>query len=304
MTDPRNNPASSPGQDSGTSQPTPSGQKQTRHGLFHRGTPSKSASSTGTSGASAGSTATATRQSTSTTGATVPQQAGQAPPERDEYKRDEYGRDQHGEDYRTDAGPGGAMIAKAAGMSWTLLMLCALGLIAVGIMLVAWPHATLFVVSIVIGAALVVAGIARLWEGFTARDRTGGSRAGYVVIGILAVLAGLYCLRHHAVTAFLIAFVAGVYFIVQGITDLGAAFSSDLPGRGLRAILGVFSLAAGLVLVIWPGISLTLLVLITGAWLLFYGCVLAALAFGVRKQHKEMTKARDTRRAMAEPRTA
>jgi uncharacterized membrane protein HdeD (DUF308 family) len=302
MTDPRNNPANSPGQDGGTSQPTPSGRQHARHGLFHRGTPSKSASSTGTSGASTGSTATATRQATST-GAAVPQQAGQAPTERQDYKREGYGRDQYGED-RAGGMPGGTMLAKAAGLSWALLLLCALGLIAVGIMLVAWPHATLFVVSIVIGAALVVAGISKLWEGFTARDRTGGSRAGYVVIGILAVLAGLYCLRHHAVTAFLIAFVAGVYFIVQGITDLGAAFSSELPGRGLRAVLGVFSLAAGLVLVIWPGISLTLLVLITGAWLLFYGCVLAALAFGVRKQHKELTKERDTRRAMAEPRTA
>ncbi len=302
MTDPRNSPADSPGQDSGTSQPAPSGQRHSRLGLFHRG--SQSSSSTGTSGA--GSTATATRQTTST-GRTVPQQAGEAPSERQDYKREDYGRGQRGEDYRADEAPGGAMVAKAATFSWELLLLCAAGLIAVGIMLVAWPHATLFVVSIVIGAALIVSGLSKLWEGFTARDRAGGTRAGYVVIGILAVIAGLYLLRHHALTTFLIAFVAGVYFIVQGITDLGQSFSPDLPGRGLRAILGVFSLAAGLVLVIWPGLSLTLMVLIVGAWLLFYGCVLAALAFGVRKHHKdEMARDRDRDRstAMAAPRAA
>jgi uncharacterized membrane protein HdeD (DUF308 family) len=300
MTDPRNNPAGSPGQDSGTSQPTPSGKQQTRRGLFHRGTSGQS--STGTSGAS-GSTATATRQTTSS-GTTVPQQAGQAPPERQEYRREDYGRDQgrYGEDDREM--PGGALVAKAAKLSWGLLLLGALGLIALGIMLVAWPHVTLFVVSILIGAALIVTGIAKLWEGFTNRDRAGGTRAGYIVIGLLAMLAGIYCLRHHALSVYLIAFVAGVYFIVHGIVDLGASFSPDLPGRGLRALLGVFSLGAGLVLVIWPGLSLTLLVLIAGAWLLFYGCVLAALAFGVRKRDKEMRRDRDTRRAMAEPRTA
>ena len=301
MTDPRNNPAGSSGQDSGTSQPTPSGGR--RHGLFHRGTPDHSSSSTGTSGASTGSTATATRQATST-GTTVPQQAGQAPPERQDYRREDYRRDEYGTDSRADEMPGGAMIAKAAKVSWGLLMLGALGLIAVGIMLVAWPHVTLFVAAILVGAGLIVTGIAKLWEGFTNRDRGGGSRAGYVVIGLLAVLAGIYCLRHHALSVFLIAFVAGVYFVAHGIADLGAAFSPDFPGRGLRAILGIFSIGAGLVLVIWPGLSLTLLVLILGAWLLFYGCVLAALAFGVRRQAKEMAKDRDRRSAMAEPRTA
>jgi uncharacterized membrane protein HdeD (DUF308 family) len=301
MTDPRNNPAGSPGQDSGTSQPTPSGQRQSRHGLFHRG--SQGSSSTGTSGAGTGSTATATRQETST-GTTVPQQAGQAPPERRDYRQEDYGRQQYGEDYRDREMPGGALVAKVAKLSWGLLMLGALGLIAVGIMLVAWPHVTLFVVSILIGAALVVTGIAKLWEGFTNRDRGGGTRAGYVVIGLLAMLAGIYCLRHHALSVFLIAFVAGVYFIVHGIVDIGASLSTDFPGRGLRALLGVFSLGAGLVLVIWPGLSLTLLVLIAGAWLLFYGCVLAALALGVRKQAKEMRRDRDTRTAMAAPRAA
>jgi uncharacterized membrane protein HdeD (DUF308 family) len=301
MTEPRNNPAGSPGQDSGTSQPTPSGQRQSRHGLFHRG--SQSSSSTGTTGAGTGSTATATRQETST-GTTVPQQAGQAPPERQDYRRDDYGRQQYGEDYREREMPGGAMIAKAAKVSWGLLMLGALGLIAVGIMLVVWPHVTLFVAAILVGAALIVTGIAKLWEGFTNRDRGGGTRAGYVVIGLLAILAGIYCLRHHALSVYLIAFVAGVYFIVHGIVDIGASLSTDFPGRGLRALLGVFSLGAGLVLVIWPGLSLTLLVLIVGAWLLFYGCVLAALAFGVRKQAKEMRRDRDTRTAMAAPRAA
>ncbi len=303
MTDPRNNPAGSAGQDSGASQPTPSGQRQTRHGLFHRGTSNQSSSSTGTSGASTGSTATATRQTTST-GTTVPQQAGQAPPERQDYRREDYGRQQYGEE---DRGlPGGALVAKASKVSWGLLLLGALGLIAVGIMLVVWPHVTLFVASILIGAALVVTGIAKLWEGFTNRDRAGGTRAGYIVIGLLAILAGIYCLRHHALSVYLIAFVAGVYFIVHGIVDLGASVSTDFPGRGMRALLGVFSLGAGLVLVIWPGLSLTLLVLIVGAWLLFYGCVLAALAFGVRRQAKEMTRDRDRDRdaAMAAPRAA
>jgi uncharacterized membrane protein HdeD (DUF308 family) len=301
MTDPRKDPAGTSGQPGGTSQPGQTGQRPARHGLFHRGQSGRSSGSTTTSGASTGGTATATRQTT--TGSTsVPQQAAQAPAERSAYGREQYGTRQYGQDYGTEASSGGALFAKAANMSWMMLMLGALGMLALGICLLVWPKASLFVVAILIGAALVVSGIVRLWEGFTSRDRTGGARAGYIVIGLLAILAGIYCLRHHALSVYLVAFVAGVYFVAHGIADLGASFSPEMSSRGLRAILGLFSIAAGLILVIWPGITLVLLLTITGAWLLFYGCVLGALAFGVRREAKAMTKA--PRTAMAAPRAA
>jgi uncharacterized membrane protein HdeD (DUF308 family) len=176
---------------------------------------------------------------------------------------------------------GDAMLATAAKHSWPAVLIGGLGLMALGIMLLVWPRASLTVVAILIGAALVVSGLVRLWEGFTASQSSGGMRAAYVVIGLLAVLAGLYCLRHHALSLFLVAFVTGVYFIAHGIADLGVAASTQVPGRGLRAVLGVFSLGAGIIMVIWPAITLVLLLTIVAAWLLFYGLVLAGLAFSL-----------------------
>jgi uncharacterized membrane protein HdeD (DUF308 family) len=295
MTDPRNDPAGAPGQQGGDNPPSSgsSRQQQTRHGLFHRGSQGRTTGSADTSN-SAGSTATATRETTqASTSTSVPQQAGQPAASRSQYGQgqyagDQYAGDQYDQDYR--AGTGGNVVAKAAQFSWEIIMLCALGMIAIGICLLVWPSASLFVVAILIGAALVVSGIVKLWEGFTAHDRSGGIRAGYVVVGLLAVLAGIYCLRHHALSVFLIAFVAGVYFVAHGIADLGVSFQPGVPGRGLRAVMGIFSIGAGLVLVIWPGLSLTLLLLIAGAWLLLYGCVLAGLALSVRKAAKEMAR--------------
>jgi uncharacterized membrane protein HdeD (DUF308 family) len=295
MTDPRKDPAGSSGQ-----QASSGSQRPARHGLFHRGPSAQSPASS--SGTSTGSTATVTRQETTSAGTSVPQQAGQAPSERGGYGRQAYGTEQYGQDYRTGASPGGAMLAKAADTSWMVLLLGALGMIGLGIALLVWPSASLFVVAILIGAALVVSGAVRLFEGFTATDRSGGARAGYVVIGLLAILAGIYCLRHHALSVFLVAFVAGVYFVAHGIADIGASLSPELPGRGMRAVLGIFSIAAGLVLVIWPGITLVLLLTIMAAWLLFYGCVLGALAFGVRKQAKAVNAASNP--SMAAPRAA
>jgi uncharacterized membrane protein HdeD (DUF308 family) len=59
--------------------------------------------------------------------------------------------------------------------------------------------------------------------------------------------------------------------------------SGPVPGRGLKAIAGVLSLAAGCVVLFWPGISLVLLFTILGAWLILYGVVLAFLAFQLHR---------------------
>ena len=242
------------------------------------------AGSPGSSQAETGSVGTTTR--TSAAQASVPQQYG-----RTSERGTRYDEEQPDEEAAAmpGLGAGGAVITATAGRSWPAVLAGGLLLIAVGVMLLVWPSATLTIVAILIGAALVVSGIERLWEGFTAHSETGGMRAAYMVIGLLAILAGLYCLRHHALSLFLVAFVTGVYFIAHGISDIGVALSTHVPGRALRGVLGVFSIAAGILMVVWPGITLVLLLTLVAAWLLFYGVVLIALAFSLRRAGKRAT---------------
>jgi uncharacterized membrane protein HdeD (DUF308 family) len=174
--------------------------------------------------------------------------------------------------------------AAIAGMAWTAALIAAIGMVAVGVLLLVWPNATLTVVAILIGAALIVAGLFRLFDGATARGESGGMRAADIVIGLLAVIAGLYCIKHHSLTVLIVALVVGLFWVIHGIGDLiVASTSGKVPGRGFKAVGGVISLAAGLVILFWPGISLVLLLTVLGAWLIFYGVVLAGLAFELRR---------------------
>jgi len=247
---------------------------------------SREAGSTGT-GAGAGATSSiATARRTSATQTGVPQQLGHQQ-ERIAGETDT-GQMEMG---APGMSPIAQQISAAAKRAWWAVLLGALGMVALGIALLVWPNASLTIVAILIGAAVLVSGLVRLYEGFTARAESGGMRAGYVVIGLLAVLAGIYLLRHHTLSLFLVAFVTGVFFIAQGISELGVSISGAVPNRGLRAVLGLFSLAAGLVMVIWPGITLVLLLTIVAAWLLFYGLMLAALAFSLRRTVKSAENA-------------
>lgn len=297
MTDPRMDPAGTQGPDGGTNPPAagsqqpapqggmPAGSREnepggkTSTGAGSPGSDMSGTQGTSRSAATTAGTATATRSSA---GPSVPQQSGQAPSARSAQGEQAYS-EEYGAGTRGYPEPGMNMVAKAAEKSWMALLLGGLAMIAVGIMLLVWPHASLTIVAILIGAALVASGLVKLWEGFTAHGESGGTRTAYVVIGLLAVLAGLYCLRHHAVSLFAVAFVTGIYFIMHGIADLGVAASAAIPGRALRAVLGIFSIVAGILMVVWPGITVVLLLTLVAAWLIFYGCLLGALAFGLRR---------------------
>ena len=224
-------------------------------------------------------------------GTPVPQQYEPQQDEREQYERAQYGRDWYGRSAETAVDDrGDVLLATAARQSWPMVAVGALAMIALGVMLLVWPHASLTVVAILIGAAILISGLVRLWEGLTASNRSGGMRAAYVVIGLLAVFAGVYCMRHHALSLFIVTFLISVYFIAHGIADLSVAISGGAPSRGVRAILGVCSLAAGIIILIWPAITLVLLLTITAAWLLFYGLVLGGLAFTLWRAGRVLTR--------------
>jgi uncharacterized membrane protein HdeD (DUF308 family) len=231
-----------------------------------------------TSGESVGTEGGDVKTRTSTPQATVPQQYG-PPAERAGMETEA----------TAIAGAGDRMVAAAAGRAWPGVLFGGLGMIALGVMLLVWPAASLTIGAILIGAAVLVSGVVKLFEGFTASNMSGGMRAGYIAIGLLAIFLGCYLLVHHALSLFLVAFVAGVYFIAHGVTEIGVGISGHVPARAARIVLGVFSIAAGIVMVVWPAISLVLLLTVVAAFLLFYGLVLCGLAYSLNKASKAGT---------------
>ncbi len=186
--------------------------------------------------------------------------------------------DQAGREDRAGFGPDFAMTA------WPAFMAAGFGAIVVGVLLLAWPKATLTIVAVLIGAALVVAGLLRLIDGFTAHDAGGGRRVAHVLIGLLAIIVGLYCIRHYNVTIAALAIIVGLFWILHGIADIAAGlFAGPFPGRGLTTVAGVLSLFAGLIVLFWPTISLTVLIAVMGIWLLVYGVLMAITAFSLRR---------------------
>jgi uncharacterized membrane protein HdeD (DUF308 family) len=126
-------------------------------------------------------------------------------------------------------------------------------------------------------------GHAEAYRRFTAHEATGGRRVAHVLIGLLAIIVGLYCIRHYHVTIAVLAIVVGLFWVLHGIADIAVGlFTGPFPGRGLTVVAGFLSLDAGTIVLFWPTISLTVLIAVLGIWLIVYGVLMAITAFGLR----------------------
>ena len=191
-------------------------------------------------------------------------------------------------------GPGGVFPASRLGWgrTWQAIAIAAVLLFALGLILLVWPRETVVVAAVLIGIALLITGVLRLVQGITATDESGAMRVAYVIIGVLAILAGLYSLRHIGVTVVLLAFIVGLFWAVHGVVEIVVAISAPPgSGRGVVAVVGILSLAAGLIVMFWPAISLTILIAVLGIWLLCYAVLLIFLAFQLRAAARTAARA-------------
>jgi uncharacterized membrane protein HdeD (DUF308 family) len=152
-----------------------------------------------------------------------------------------------------------------------------------GLLTLAWPGRTIVVVAVLFGVQLVVAGIFRFVAALAADEESSGTRALLALLGVLSFIIGLYALRNVLVTIAALALLLGIFWIVNGAVETFAALSHrGMQGRGWTIFMGLLSVVAGVVVLVYPAISLATLAVVLGFWLLVYGVMEIMLAFRLR----------------------
>ena len=182
-------------------------------------------------------------------------------------------------DARAQTGPLPGPLAARGTRRITLAVAAAM--LTLGLLLLSWPYASLVVTAVLLGIALLATGVLRLVHGVMATGAAGTHRAAHLLIGILAVLAGIYCLGDVAGTVVLLSLVVGLFWVMHGLVDL-VSVGRPGPGRALTRITGGLSLLAGLIVIFWPAITLPVMVAVMGAWLACYGLLLVATLLYLR----------------------
>ena len=179
---------------------------------------------------------------------------------------------------------------------WSVL-LQGIGIIVLGIILVAWPDITLRVILVAFGVFAVIWGLAQLYHAHEAKAED-EDRWIQLTLGWVAIIAGLAALIWPDATTRVVLVILGIWFILTGFLALAAGFKmpKGMTGKWLMIIFAIIAVGFGLYLLARPEESgstdvATTVVVLIGIFAIIEGLVLIAFSFVLRRDIKSLEKA-------------
>jgi uncharacterized membrane protein HdeD (DUF308 family) len=153
-----------------------------------------------------------------------------------------------------------------------ILLLHGLFALAAGVLLLVWPDRTLLVVAIILGTYLIAFGVLKTVDAITRPRLLTMERVVPTTLGLLAVAAGTIVITRPENSVLAVALAAGIYLIVVGLAA-GVSAIQGRDGRAINALEAVLSLAAGVIVVAWPDVTVTAVAVVLGISLVLRGMV-------------------------------
>jgi uncharacterized membrane protein HdeD (DUF308 family) len=172
-----------------------------------------------------------------------------------------------------------AAFVREVGRAWWLLAIFAVITFVFGVILTFKPSSSVHTIAVLIGIWLFILGIVRLIQAIGAS----GERVGLVVVGLLSILIGLILLRHTTTTIDVLGFVVGVFWTIGGVAQLFSAFGDRDGVNWWSALLGLISTVVGILCLVYPSLSLSIICVIVGLGLILYGVVEFIASLQIRK---------------------
>jgi uncharacterized membrane protein HdeD (DUF308 family) len=106
-----------------------------------------------------------------------------------------------------------------------------------------------------------------------------------LLAGIILVILGIAILVYPDITLAIIVLLVGIFLIIAGLFELIFGFSAEAKGaRWLFILKGIINLLLGIVLLVYPDITLTIFVYIVAAWAIVWGIFELLATFMVPKE--------------------
>jgi uncharacterized membrane protein HdeD (DUF308 family) len=158
-------------------------------------------------------------------------------------------------------------------VSPTWLAVRGIAAILFGILALVWPGLTILALAILFGAYALVDGIGMVIDAFRGH-RTGAQRAAYAIAGSLGVAAGLVTLLWPHITVFVLVILVGAWAAVTGVLDIVAA--ARIPGSWPLILLGLLSVAAGVLILLRPRAGAFAIAVVLGLYAIAGGVLMLA----------------------------
>lgn len=178
--------------------------------------------------------------------------------------------------------------AEEAARGWWLLLLTGLVSLVFGALILSidWSVASL---AAFVGTLFIIQGAAFL----ITRPLDGGTRSTNVIAGLLGIAAGIALLVWPDRGLYVLAVFVGIWIVTSGLLHIVGAFANrHAPHWWLVLILGLIEVPIGIWAMRRPGLTLAVIITLTGAWAIVTGIWQCLMAFEVRNLPKRLSRLR------------
>lgn len=154
--------------------------------------------------------------------------------------------------------------------------------IALGIMILVWPKATLAVVAVLFGVHLLFLGIST-FAGAFGSQRHPALRVLLGILGAYLIVAGVICILHPFTSLKVLVILTAIGWIASAIGDFATGARREGGARWGSWLLGLVGLIGAVVILVWPKLTLLTLVGFAGVVLIAWG-VFLLIAAGARSR--------------------
>ena len=178
--------------------------------------------------------------------------------------------------------------AEQVAKGWWLILLTGLISLVFGALILAidWSVASL---AAFVGALFIIQGAAYL----ITRPLDGGTRSTNVIAGLLGIGAGIALLVWPDRGLYVLAVFVGIWILVSGLLHIVGAFvNRHAPYWWLVLALGLIEVPIGIWAMRRPGLTLAVIVTLTGVWAIVTGIWQCLIAFEVRNLPRRLGRAR------------
>jgi uncharacterized membrane protein HdeD (DUF308 family) len=168
---------------------------------------------------------------------------------------------------------------RAIGRSWWLFALFGVITIGFGVVLTFRPSKSVHAVAIIFAIWLLIVGAIRLIQAIG----ESGDRTAHLILGLLCIVIAIILLHHTTTAVSFVGFIVGIFWTIGGVAQIIAGFSAN-EGRvsWLVVFLGVVSTAIGVLCLVYPSLSLSIICVLVGIGMIVYGIVEVLIGFEVR----------------------
>ncbi|MGY1742966.1 MULTISPECIES: HdeD family acid-resistance protein [unclassified Blastococcus] len=129
----------------------------------------------------------------------------------------------------------------------------------------------------------MTANVSSPYTGATPSRHT-GVRVAVGVLGVAVFVLGVVLLFQPVAAARTLALLVGLSFIAGGLLEVAVGAAGEEHRRGSSYVLGAVLAVGGVLAIVWPGVTLWVLALITGLSLITHGAMRAGVAVVARSE--------------------